>query len=506
MAGYSGDSFATTGDDLVSNPINRGGNNKGLTLVDSKTKSIKYGTSNEIYSASATVAADDPSGAIPGKIDVINSGSVPAMIMVGYETYSNETTDAGATRYLHALLMPGETFSPNVRSVISTEGASTQFDGTALDNQVPTAAMYDDSDANVDHATSATIGSDATHTTLNLENGHSKYFRVGDLIRIENEICEVTATGTGADLTNSTLTMIRGVHGSTAATHADEVAVRFPFFNAYHDFDKYSVAQTDSSGRFKSTNFFGKGRATSGRQGIVPGSVAIKFYSSGYQELGLSGISPSSHTGLAASTAYKFNITVDGGSTFVDLGFTTDGSDLSFGNLVSLIQSALDTQFLTAGNLFEKKVTVSIVNGDVRFTSGSRLSGSKIVLAAPGSGTTPFGVGRIPAIGNIDAFVIAKLPDDISYDNVTYAQIPNNVFLYDDGEGNLKGMGSGTINYETGAIDMLNCPADAEFVYSVAHSSAFSGKKVTGDNAIVSILANTPSQKRNAKIDLDIYA
>ena len=41
MAGYSGDSFATTGDDLVSNPINRGGNNKGLTLVDSKTKSIK---------------------------------------------------------------------------------------------------------------------------------------------------------------------------------------------------------------------------------------------------------------------------------------------------------------------------------------------------------------------------------------------------------------------------------------------------------------------------------
>ena len=67
-------------------------------------------------------------------------------------------------------------------------------------------------------------------------------------------------------------------------------------------------------------------------------------------------------------------------------------------------------------------------------------------------------------------------------------------------------MGSGTINYETGAIDMLNCPADAEFVYSVAHSSAFSGKKVTGDNAIVSILANTPSQKRNAKIDLDIYA
>ena len=60
--------------------------------------------------------------------------------------------------------------------------------------------MYIDSGADLDHATSATMGSDATHTTLNLENGHSKYFKVGDLIRIENEICEVTAVGTGADL------------------------------------------------------------------------------------------------------------------------------------------------------------------------------------------------------------------------------------------------------------------------------------------------------------------
>ena len=61
-------------------------------------------------------------------------------------------------------------------------------------------------------------------------------------------------------------------------------------------------------------------------------------------------------------------------------------------------------------------------------------------------------------------------------------------------------MCSGTINYETGAVDMIGCPPNAEFVYSVAHSSAFSGKLVTGDNAIVEILANCPNQKKDGLV------
>ena len=138
--------------------------------------------------------------------------------------------------------------------------------------------MYVDSTADLDHATSATMGSDATHTTLNLENGHSKFFKVGDLIRIENEICEVTAVGTGADLANSTCTIKRGMYGSTAATHADDVAIRFPFFNAYADFDKYSTAQTDGSGRFKAMNLFGYGRKGDAvADGFVAGSISGKF-------------------------------------------------------------------------------------------------------------------------------------------------------------------------------------------------------------------------------------
>ena len=73
----------------------------------------------------------------------------------------------------------------------------------------------------------------------------------GDLIRLENEICEVTAIGTGADLANSTCTIKRGLFGSTAATHADDVAIRLPFFNMYADFDKYSKSQTNKNGKFQ---------------------------------------------------------------------------------------------------------------------------------------------------------------------------------------------------------------------------------------------------------------
>ena len=71
--------------------------------------------------------------------------------------------------------------------------------------------------------------------------------------------------------------------------------------------------------------------------------------------------------------------------------------------------------------------------------------------------------------------------------------------------GRLSGMCSGSINYETGAIDMTGCPINAEFVYTVAHSSGFSGKLDTGANAIVEILANTPSQKWNGSVKVSTY-
>ena len=486
-----------------------------------KTKSVSYNTttSDQIFAVS-TDASATASEAIPSRVEIENTGRVPIMLMVGYSSYTDDTS-IDATDYLHTLLPAGETFSPPVRSVISSAADKTIMFGTAVSNTAPDSNEYTDSTADTDDTTATdNVDNSASNTTVYLEpwtdagNNTANLFRVGDLIRIRDEIMEVTAIGDKSNLANNTLTVKRGLYGSTATTNTDdEDPVRFPFFNAYHDYNKYSVAQTDSDGKFKCMNFFGLGRALTGVQGITPGSIALKFYIPGYQAFGLSGITSGTHSGLAASTEYKLNITVDGGSTFANLAFTTDSTTLTFGGsngIIQKIQNALDTQFYTSGNLFEKKVTVGIVDGDIRFTSGSHLSGSTIVLAAPSSGTTPFGVGRFPAIGDIHTNVAAKLPDDVTYDKVTYAEIPNQgAFMYDEGNGNLFGAATGTINYETGAIDFHNAPVNAEFVYSCLHTSAFSGRlseATTGRiNSIVDIYANTPSQKWNGSVKVRTF-
>ena len=262
---------------------------------------------------------------------------------------------------------------------------------------------------------------------------------------------------------------------------------------------------TNLSGRYTAQNLFGYGRTADGKAfGIVKGSFAMKFYSSGYQELGLSGITPSTHSGLAASTAYTFNIAVDGGSVFADLAFTTDASNLNFGGnngIISKIQAALDTQYYTAGNLFEKRVTVGIVGGDIRFTSGTRTRASAIALAAPtGGGTTPFGVGRLPAVTAVET-VATELPDDTLSDKVYNTTKSNRgVFAYDDGKGNILGAATGTINYETGALNIQG-PANAEFVVSFNYDSAHSGG-ITSSNILRTIAARSCNSKIDAEVEI----
>jgi len=474
----------------------------------------------DVLSVSTTKGANTVSNI--KAVCVYNQSNVGVELQFTYQSWEADgASDAASSggsgiRYITMLLPAGEfIYLPNGR-LIGYESDASSANARSLTNQVLTvdadtsgaSDLYIDSGANIDHATTAAIGSGTTHTTVNLENGHSKYFKRGDLIRCGDEIMEVTAVGTGADLANSTLTVIRGVNGSTAETQADGVAVRLPFFNAYNNFDKYTEAQTNKTGKFKAMNFFGYGRTPDTIiDGFVPGSIAFKFYSQGYQELGLSGITPNTNTGLAASTTYQFNLTVDGGSTFVDLAFTTDSSNTNFGGkngLLNKIQDVFDQQYYTSGNLFEKRVTVGIVDGDVRFTSGSHLSTSAILLAAPGSGTTPFGVGRITAIANIESAVAAKLPDDTLFNKTTYEENPNiGAFMYDDGNGNLLGAGTGTINYETGAVDFTAMP-NAEFVVSANYNSAHSGgTNVTLDNAknhITAIGARSINQKLNATV------
>ena len=441
---------------------------------------------------------------------VYNQSNVGAELQFTYQEWKNNSntddansvdTGGGATvtRYSTMLLPAGEfIYLPNGR-LLGYNADASAANATSLSNAAPHSSL-----ALVVDSGGANEAINNSDTDIDVDD--MSFYKKGDLIRIDDEIMEVT-TLSAADGAG-TLTVIRGAYGSTAVTHDITDDIKLPFFNAYNNFDKYSVPQTNKDGKFKSMNFFGVGRTEDSiSDGFVAGSIAFKFYNQGYQELGLSGITPNTASGLAASTEYKFNITVDGGSAFSNLTFTTDSSNTNFGGqngVINKIQDALNTQYYTSGNLFEKRVNVGIVNGDVRFTSGSHLSTSAILLAAPSSGTTPFGVGRLTAIGDIESAVAADLPDDTLFDKVTYEENPNvGAFMYDDGNGNLIGAGSGTINYETGAVDFTAMP-NAEFVISATYLSAHSGgtnvTTASGHNHLTSVGARSTNAKLNATV------
>ena len=428
---------------------------------------------------------------------------------------------ATTSRQLNLILSANEYMVlPNQWAVGYAEDAS-GGNAKAIDNKggydVNSGKLYGDAGCN--------LGAKVEDTETQITVQDTDLFRVGDLVQLG------TTTGTTATnieimrvttITNSTVMQVeRGLFGTSTLDgdaqttgHVSGADVWLPWFNTQEKYNKYhddanalGTAQTNSSGRYTAQNLFGYGRSTTYPTGVVKGSLAMKFYNSGYQEWNISGITPSTHTGLAASTTYQFNIAVDGGSAFVDLAFTTDASNLNFGGnngVVGKIQAALDTQYYTAGNLFEKRVTVGIVNGDIRFTSGNRTRNSAIALAAPGSGSTPFGVGRIPAIASIEGAVAAKLPDDTIFSKDYIESKNQSAFAYDDGNGNIKGASSGTINYETGAIDITG-PVNAEFVVSFNYDSAHSGgvnETSNEENTIKEISARSMNSKIDAEVEI----
>ena len=511
------------------------------TPISSVSKSITYaaagGNSTQVLAINksagiAAVTTDDPSA-----VFIENTGMIPVVAMIGYESYT--ALAHGAVHYLHTLLHPGEVIQAPVRGIIPLADQLHLTDETVLDFTAPHTNLYTDSGADVDHATASDMGSDTTHTTLNLEDGHSKFLKVGDLIRLENEICEVTAVGTGADLANSTATIVRGLYGSTAATHADDVAVRFPFFNEYYDYDRVlsgntQLVQTDARGRFKCSNFFGYGRLSTGLpQGITPGSFCMKFYSNAYMDIpmggtGVSGgtgdsnipITPSTSSMLSTSTEYSFNLILDD-SIAVTVSFTTDSSDVSFSSVIRKIQDAINTATQTASNgLYGYSCTVSIVNGRLRITSNSHLiphdgtNGSKVLIADGAGGTNVLtgSAGIFPDDAVMNAPVAPELPDLSKYDPITYAKTMNmERVMYDDGVGNLIFAGKvvGNINYETGghSFTIPSLP-NANWEVSVIHNSPFSGKLDSGKvdaNALTAIHANVLNKNRTGELEVKVY-
>lgn len=466
-------------------------------------------------------------------ICIVNESKTPVEIQIGVVAYKDNTDwddrnsvdqgpdSATVYRWINQLLLGGDFWLINNSRIVSYAEQHSAANDTVLDNQVPASVRYLDSGFDIDTTTATdNITADDANTTLYLASWTSaavndaNAFYVGDLVRVNDEIMEVTAIGDKSSLANTTLTVKRAQYGTSAAssTHADGHAVRLPFFNTYFKEDKFTTPRTDGTGRFHSFNFFGYGRTTDiASAGIVPGSIAIKFYQAGYQELGLSGLTSSTDTGLTANTAYDFTITCDGGAA-VTISITVDASNTNFGGkngLVQKIQEAINAKFSVAGGLFEKRVTVGIVNGDIRFTSQQFLSTSAIALGTAASGDTDiWAVGRIPAVADINGAIAAKLPDDTMKTRADNLTVKNpNVYMFDDGKGNLFGAGRGRVNYETGELDFTSFP-HANFVVNVAYNSALAGGLRTsteGKNTVHTIHARSVNSKIDAKVRVDVY-
>ena len=470
----------------------------GEAKVVERVKSLTYSASDNrllLDVEAATTEGSVKTGDV-GEVEIVNTGKQPAIAILAYRLWTAEGTMSGNTYHVHHLLKPNQgMIVPDCPAIIVDEDVA-QYDGTAVDNAAPSVTggfAYSDSGILLNDS-----GVEAADTTITVDDGD--LFRVGDLIQLG--INDTTATRieilrvTG--ISTHVLTVERGLYGTSAADKdaqtdatsgaVDNAKIYFPFFNIYSgEYNRYSVVQTTGSGKFWAKNFFGVGRAGTHLMGITGGWVAIKFYEAGYQNLTNDGnITSSTESGLTAIT-YYLSIAIDGGTT--DKITFTVGSNTNFGGndgVIQRLQDAIDALYYNpAKNGYEKGATVEIIDGDVRITSNQRLSTSAISVTTNTDGTAGTDelfdgtnkFGRLPAI--IPTAVAAKLPDDVTYDRVTYDSIPNeSAFIYDDGYGNLYGNENetGTINYETGEIKFTGAPANAEFVYSCLHTSPFSGR------------------------------
>ena len=231
----------------------------------------------------------------------------------------------------------------------------------------------------------------------------------------------------------------------------------------------------------------------------------------------MQGITSSTNSGLAVSTEYKFNCQINGGTAMANLAFTTDSANVNYGGVngvISKMQAALDAEYYDeSSNLFETQVTVGIVNGDVVFRSINNLSTSAVLLADPGSGTTPWGVGRNLAAASMKAAIPARLPegkDLVTYDPVTYQVRKSGAKLaYDNGSGRIVGACNGTINYITGEWYISNAPPNANFEYSVVHDTPFSGaiNAQLDDSArgLIAIHANVINRQMDGSLKVELY-
>lgn len=458
------------------------------------------------------------------KLIVVNNPSdqtIEAQFKVKHWTNGTpDDTDASTYHYPSMLLRPSEFIVLPHAQIISFD-ENTSASNAGAHSSIKAITGYSDSGVTLAEDV------DASEVELTVSSNGAYAFQVGDIIQLGQgattannyrEVMEVVSIDSATQIT-----VKRAQYGTDAGnsgatnynqSHDNSSPIYFSYYNKTQNVGAMingadaEIVATDEAGHFASSIIPLGGSAVAHRNltneadGLVKGSVAIQFYTEGgYQELGMAGITSSTESGLTASTNYAFDIQVDGDTNFDNLTFTTS-SNTKFGGsdgVIRKIQDALDAQYYTSGNLFEKGVNVSIVNGDIRFTSRTNWSTSAIALTAEdGADASFFGTGRIPAVGSIEAAVPASTPDAVIYkDGKTAPNVAS--FAYDDGYGNISGTCTGTIDYSSSAITLRNAPPKAEFKVSFNYDSALSnGNNANDYHTIDNIVVRSVNQHKLA--------
>ena len=524
------------------------GQKKSRSPIQSTKKQVGYVAGSADATKILSIGADSSTAVesvIPSKVEITNTGKVPATAILVYEEYTDENTDAGAAT-LQTIVMPGQKIEAPVRGIIKENGndALRQLDGTVVDftNELGDGSGTMDtlkSDAG-DNTASGELNNTTDPVVFELDNGHEKY-RVGDMLRCENEILRVEGTyddnPTTETVADNHIVVSRGHLGSTTASHSGTADIYFHCYNELYDYDRKLLGSsqlnmTDSSGRYKSSNFFGYGRVDATADnltfGLVPGTVMFRFYTNAYQEVSMGSatanilINSGTDSQLTASTAYAFNLTIDDSSA-TTVSFTTDSSVTTFGGANGVVQkinaAILSATQTASNNLFGYSCSVSIVNGMLRFTSNSHCSphdttnGSKILLADAGSGTNLFSgsAGIFPDDAVINAPVAPVIAPRTLRDPITYAETPNwGQLLYDNGAGQLVWNDAivGNIDYETGAFEFSNAPANAEFEISLAHNSPHAGKLDTAKedtNSLSAVHGTVQNKVLTGELKVEVF-
>ena len=563
----------------TNNNTNRGGQVANVELAINTPDGDYLCTTNKIYTERSSVIQDLDTNIIKistfdknlGALTIQNAKAIViknlsdtcAEIFITVHDYKNHSDDydvvnsvdvggGGATPFrTMTMLLPANDFLylPNNRLISYSQNAQATFESGAnspagrlssepkdlnsgqeyIEVKAFSSTYFGGSNILINDASNIAISA----TSVTVDDGD--WFKAGDLLHIENgEIVEVESVA------GAVLTCKRGMLGSNQAQINDDHKISYFFGNEYLAFDN-GKCMTDQNGKFKQRGaFFGYGRSADKIiDGIVAGSVSIgPFYTEGgYLDFGLQNIKASDETGLTASTEYTFHIVVDefhnngfdGVSSETAIAFTTDSSDTTFAGsanaVLPKIQARFDALFYdSSSGLHNKQVRIALHNGDIRVTSLSNHS-ETIVGIGNVSGTTPFGVGRFPALsssvpvlqgsehggGTTDTIVYGpastKAQETIE-DPVSGKEVKNmNAFLIDDGNGNLihNGTSVGSIDYVKGHCEFSVPFPNAEFKVMANTLSAHAGgaKYIASSyNTIQDLRARSVNAKKDSKIEL----